>query len=85
MRRLAGGLYNHGLKKGDVVFALLPNCIEYPVILHAVTTLGGILCTCNPEYIAGNEMYNCIVVDYIKLVIASSIYVRYSEVVIKYL
>ncbi|KAI9124495.1 hypothetical protein K1719_004417 [Acacia pycnantha] len=46
---LASGLYHGiGIRKGDVVFVLSPNSIQYPTICLAVLSIGAILTTANP-------------------------------------
>jgi len=42
-----------GIKEGDVVFLLSPNCPEYPIIYLASTLVGAIVTTNNPAYTAG--------------------------------
>ena len=49
VRRVAAGL-SHRVNKGDVVAIWAPNVIEYPVVFHAVVSLGAILTTINPAY-----------------------------------
>jgi len=51
VRRVAAGL-SHRLNKGDVVALWAPNVLEYPVVFHAVVSLGAILTTLNPSYTA---------------------------------
>jgi acyl-CoA synthetase (AMP-forming)/AMP-acid ligase II len=51
VRGLAAGL-SHRVTKGDVVAIWAPNVIEYPVVFHAVVSLGAILTTINPAYTA---------------------------------
>ncbi|KAL3520785.1 hypothetical protein ACH5RR_018934 [Cinchona calisaya] len=47
--KLATGLYHGlGVKKGDVIFVLSPNCILYPTICLAVLSIGAVLTTANP-------------------------------------
>jgi acyl-CoA synthetase (AMP-forming)/AMP-acid ligase II len=48
-RCLATGL-SHRVHKGDVVAILAPNVLEYPVLFHAVVSIGAILTTINPAY-----------------------------------
>lgn len=48
--KLAAGLHARGFKKGDVFCCWAPNIPEYPVVLYAVTMLGGILTTAHPLY-----------------------------------
>ena len=45
----AGGLRRLGLKKGDRVVALLPNCEETVVALLATVSLGAVWACCSPE------------------------------------
>jgi acyl-CoA synthetase (AMP-forming)/AMP-acid ligase II len=52
VRRVAAGLAEHGLSKGDVLALYSPNLPEYAVAFHAVATLGGIVTTINPMYTA---------------------------------
>jgi acyl-CoA synthetase (AMP-forming)/AMP-acid ligase II len=49
VRGLASGL-SHRVGKGDVVAIWAPNVLEYPVVFHAVVSLGAILTTINPAY-----------------------------------
>eukprot|EP00276_Gloeochaete_wittrockiana_P000579 CAMPEP_0184671244 /NCGR_PEP_ID=MMETSP0308-20130426/85381_1 /TAXON_ID=38269 /ORGANISM="Gloeochaete witrockiana, Strain SAG 46.84" /LENGTH=532 /DNA_ID=CAMNT_0027118329 /DNA_START=109 /DNA_END=1704 /DNA_ORIENTATION=+ len=48
IRCVGSGLLRIGLRKGEVVALYAPNCIEYPVIFHAVASIGGVLTTANP-------------------------------------
>jgi len=51
VRALAAGLsLSHRVGKGDVVAIWAPNVLEYPVVFHAVVSLGAILTTINPAY-----------------------------------
>lgn len=50
VRRAAAGLAGRGFKKGDVFAIFSPNLIEYAVLFHAVSSLGGIATTINPLY-----------------------------------
>ena len=49
IRRVANGLTQHGLRKGDVLATLLPNTLEYAIVFHAVSSLGGIVMPINPQ------------------------------------
>jgi acyl-CoA synthetase (AMP-forming)/AMP-acid ligase II len=51
--RVAAGLAQRGLQKGDVLAIYSPNLPEYPVAFHAVASLGGVVTTANPLYTAG--------------------------------
>ena len=48
VRALATGLAARGFAKGDVLAIYCPNTIEYPVILLAVASLGGVVTPVNP-------------------------------------
>lgn len=41
---------NYGLKRGDIVCACLPNCLETVVALLATTSLGGVFSSCSPDF-----------------------------------
>jgi long-chain acyl-CoA synthetase len=48
--RFATSLSKLGIKKGDVVALLMPNCIQYVVSYYAIATLGAISTGVNPTY-----------------------------------
>lgn len=48
--RFAAVLYRLGLRKGDRIAVMLPNCLEYIVSYYAIQRLGGILVQVNPMY-----------------------------------
>ncbi len=50
VRRLAGGLVERGLPKGEVVAIMAPNCPDYAVVFHGVALAGGVVTTVNPTY-----------------------------------
>nr|XP_039270552.1 4-coumarate--CoA ligase 1-like [Styela clava] len=50
VRKLASALNKLGIKKGDIVAICSSNCIEYIVVMLAVSACGGITTTCNPLY-----------------------------------
>jgi acyl-CoA synthetase (AMP-forming)/AMP-acid ligase II len=50
VRRLAGGLLERGLAKGEVVAVMGPNCPDYATVFHGVAMAGGIVTTINPTY-----------------------------------
>ena len=53
VQRLAGGLHEDGLRKGETVAVLAPNCPEYAVVLLGTTLAGGVVTTVNPTYTVG--------------------------------
>jgi acyl-CoA synthetase (AMP-forming)/AMP-acid ligase II len=50
VRRVAAGLAELGLRKGDVAGILAPNSLDYVVAFHAITSVGGIAAPINPTY-----------------------------------
>jgi acyl-CoA synthetase (AMP-forming)/AMP-acid ligase II len=50
VHRLAGGLLERGLAKGEVVAIMAPNCPDYAVVFHGVAMAGGVVTTVNPTY-----------------------------------
>ncbi|WP_200084902.1 long-chain-fatty-acid--CoA ligase [Salicibibacter cibi] len=50
IQRVASGLSKRGVKKGDRVALMLPNCPQYPVSYFAVLSLGAIVVQVNPMY-----------------------------------
>ena len=50
IRSVAAGLAARGLSEGDVIGILSPNCIEYPIALHAASLLGVKVTTLNSLY-----------------------------------
>lgn len=51
--QVAGGLHAQGVKKGDRVALLLPNCPYYPIFYFAILRLGAVVVNCNPLYSEG--------------------------------
>ncbi|MDY7080162.1 MAG: AMP-binding protein [Chloroflexota bacterium] len=50
--RFAAGLQKLGVKKGDRVAIHLPNCPQFVIAYYATLMIGGIVVSCNPEYVA---------------------------------
>ncbi|WP_227002731.1 long-chain-fatty-acid--CoA ligase [Salicibibacter kimchii] len=50
IQRVASGLSKRGVKKGDRVALMLPNCPQYPVSYFAVLSLGATVVQVNPMY-----------------------------------
>ncbi|KAL6078354.1 4-coumarate--CoA ligase [Balamuthia mandrillaris] len=48
IQKVALGLHQHGVRKGDVVCIFAPNLPEYPIAFHAVASLGAIVTGCTP-------------------------------------
>jgi acyl-CoA synthetase (AMP-forming)/AMP-acid ligase II len=53
VRRVATGLAARGFRKGDVFAIFSPNVLEYAIVFHAVSLLGGINTTISPLYTVG--------------------------------
>ncbi|ETV69831.1 hypothetical protein H257_14454 [Aphanomyces astaci] len=53
--QVASSLSERGVAKGDVVLTNMINCIEYPVLYHALTSLGAILSPAPPSF-SGAEL-----------------------------
>ncbi len=51
----AAGLQQLGIKKGDRVTIMLPNCPQFVITAYAVWRIGGIVVCCNPLYV-GREV-----------------------------
>ncbi len=49
--RFAAGLQKLGVKKGDRVAIMLPNCPQFVIAAYAVWRIGGIVVCCNPLYV----------------------------------
>jgi acyl-CoA synthetase (AMP-forming)/AMP-acid ligase II len=62
IQRVAAGLYQRGLRQGDVFAIYSPNLPEYVVAFHAVLLAGGVVTTLNPLYTvdeAVNQLNDC--------------------------
>lgn len=72
--RLAAGLYNIGLRKGDVVAALLPNSTQYVVTYYACARLGCIVSGVNPTYKPAEILHQLKVTRARALVVLDALY-----------
>jgi long-chain acyl-CoA synthetase len=52
VNRFAAGLQQMGVKKGDRVGIMLPNCPQFIIAAYATWRIGGIVVPCNPLYVA---------------------------------
>jgi long-chain acyl-CoA synthetase len=50
--RFAGALQKMGVRKGDRVALMLPNCPQFVIGAYATWRIGGIVVCCNPLYVA---------------------------------
>ncbi|XP_027356743.1 4-coumarate--CoA ligase 2-like [Abrus precatorius] len=74
-RKVAAGMSKLGIKKGDVVMILLPNCPEFVLSFMAVSMLGAVVTTANPFYTAA-ELSKQLDASKAKLVVTRSVYVQ---------
>ncbi|WP_027718204.1 long-chain-fatty-acid--CoA ligase [Desulfovirgula thermocuniculi] len=51
VRRAAAALYEMGLRKGDRVAVMLPNCPDFVIAYYAILSIGGIVVNTNPMYV----------------------------------
>lgn len=75
---MSAGLQGIGLKKGERVALLLPNCPLYIIAYYAVLKAGGVVVNCNPLY-AENFIANEINDAEAKFLITININVLYSK------
>ncbi|KAI4295290.1 hypothetical protein L6164_035351 [Bauhinia variegata] len=73
-RKIAAGLANLGIKKGDVIMILLQNCAEFVLSFVAASMIGAVVTTANPFYTSA-EIYKQFEASKSKLIITQSIYV----------
>jgi long-chain acyl-CoA synthetase len=52
VNRFAAGLQEMGVKKGDRVAIMLPNCPQFVIAAYATWRIGAIVVCCNPLYVA---------------------------------
>ncbi len=52
VKRFAANLHQKGIKKGDRVAIMLPNCPQFVIAAYATWRLGGIVVCCNPLYVS---------------------------------
>ena len=51
--RVASSLTKMGLRKGDILLLISPNCPEYPILILACSVMGIVVSTANPAYTQG--------------------------------
>ncbi|MDY0058177.1 MAG: AMP-binding protein [Myxococcota bacterium] len=72
--RLAAGLYGIGLRKGDVVAALLPNSFQYVITYFACARLGCVVSGVNPTYKSAEILHQLKVTGARALVVLDALY-----------
>ncbi len=55
--RLANALFKRGVKRNDIMCVIMPNCVEYGIILFSMPVIGGILTFTNPTYTPGKHTF----------------------------
>nr|AGW16013.1 4-coumarate:coenzyme A ligase 1 [Pueraria montana var. lobata] len=73
-RKIAAGLSNLGIRKGDVVMILLQNSAEFVFSFLAASMIGAVGTTANPFYTAA-EIFKQFTVSKAKLIITQAMYV----------
>ncbi|XP_031571386.1 4-coumarate--CoA ligase 1-like isoform X2 [Actinia tenebrosa] len=53
--KCGSALLQEGFEENEVAAIILPNVVEFPIVLYGITAIGGIVTTVNPEYTV-NEM-----------------------------
>nr|AKN79311.1 4-coumarate-CoA ligase 1 [Betula platyphylla] len=73
-QKIAAGLSNLGIKKGDVIMVLLQNCAEFVFSFLGASMLGAVTTTANPFYTSA-EVFKQLNSSKAKLIITQSQYV----------
>ncbi|XAR71532.1 Trans-feruloyl-CoA synthase [Bertholletia excelsa] len=73
-QKVATGLHNLGIRKGDVIMVLLQNCAEFVFTFIGASMIGAVTTTANPFYTAA-EVFKQFGTSKAKLIITQSQYV----------
>ncbi|XP_061369289.1 4-coumarate--CoA ligase 2 [Gastrolobium bilobum] len=73
-RKIAAGLSNLGIHKGDVIMILLQNCAEFVFSFIAASMIGAVATTANPFYTSA-EIFKQFTASKSKLIITQAMYV----------
>ncbi|RDY14065.1 hypothetical protein CR513_00913, partial [Mucuna pruriens] len=73
-QKIAAGLSNLGIRKGDVVMILLQNSAEFVLSFLAASMIGAVATTANPFYTA-SELFKQFTASKAKLIITQAMYV----------
>lgn len=57
VENLAVSMYNLGVRKGDRVAIIMPNIMQYPIIIFAILKLGAVVVNINPLYTESEMAY----------------------------
>ncbi|KAG6655480.1 4-coumarate--CoA ligase 2 [Carya illinoinensis] len=74
-QKVAAGLFNLGIRKGDAIMILLQNCVEFVFSFIGASMLGAVTTTANPFYTSA-EVFKQFSASRAKLIISQSQYVE---------
>lgn len=78
-RRMAKGLQDHGMKKGDRIGLFLPNCPYYLISYYAVLMTGACVVNLNPLY-AEQELETLIEDSEVEMIISADLDLLYDKI-----
>ncbi|MCF2139374.1 MAG: AMP-binding protein [Candidatus Lokiarchaeota archaeon] len=71
---LKKALFKIGVRKGDVISLLLPNCIQYVVSYYAITSLGAVVSGINPTYFPLEVFHQLQLTESHKIIVLDSLF-----------
>ncbi len=71
---MATSLYKLGIREGDVIAILLPNCFQYVIVFYACVKLGAIATGINPTYKPLEVLHHLDVTDAKILIVLDALY-----------
>jgi long-chain acyl-CoA synthetase len=80
VNRLAAGLQQMGVQRGDRVAIMLPNCLQFIIAAYATWRIGGIVVCCNPLYVAREVEHLANDSGTETMVVMSSLYERVKSI-----
>lgn len=80
VNRFAAGLQGMGVKKGDRVAVMLPNCPQFIITAYATWRVGGVVVCCNPLYVAREVEHLVKDSEAETFVVMSSLYERVKRI-----
>lgn len=72
--RLATGLHERGIRKGDVVAMMLPNCFQYVALYYACMRIGAVASGVNPTYKSGEVLHQLKITDAKALIVLDALW-----------
>jgi long-chain acyl-CoA synthetase len=82
VQRLAQGLLNSGIKKGDVVVLHLPNCPQYIVAYYSIVRIGAIAGGINPTYQPIEILHQLEIIKPKMIIVLDALYEDYIKPII---